>query len=289
MNTCKRTLLCVLAILYAGSSFAQLDSAGLDKVFGKKGTVQGQVYRITFPRSDLSVRVGNFPVSAGLGVTSWVGIINMGDQAMMMGDLALLDTEVGRVVALLVSNHLPLTAMHNHLLNEQPNIKFIHFSGSGNATALAASIMSVLRATGTPMGPAAPSATAGSPDWSKVEAVLGRSGKHNGLLLQYTFPRKEKLTEGGMEMPAPMGMATGINIQMDGERAGITGDFVLLADEVNPVVKALTENGITVTAIHNHMLYDDPRLFMMHFWAVGDPEKLAIGLKAALEQTNSKL
>ena len=108
------------------------------------------------------------------------------------------------------------------------------------------------------------------------------------MLLQYTFPRNEKLTESGMEMPPSMGMATAINFQMDGSRAAITGDFVLLADEVNPVIKALTENGIMPTAIHSHMLHDEPRLFMMHFWAVDDPEKLANGLKAALDKTNSK-
>jgi hypothetical protein len=107
------------------------------------------------------------------------------------------------------------------------------------------------------------------------------------VLLQYSFARKEKLTESGMPMPAPIGMATGINFQMDGNSAAITGDFVLLADEVNPVLKALTENGITVTAVHNHMLYDEPRLFMMHFWAVDEPGKLANGLKAALDKTNS--
>ena len=117
---------------------------------------------------------------------------------------------------------------------------------------------------------------------------LGTTGKKNGMLLQYGFPRNEKLKESGMEMPPAIGMATAINFQMDGSRAAITGDFVLLATEVNPVVKALTGNGITVTAIHNHMLYDEPRLFMMHFWAVDEPEKLAKGLKAALDKTNSK-
>jgi hypothetical protein len=154
---------------------------------------------------------------------------------------------------------------------------------------LAASINSVLAITGTPLtAPGSPQTTA-SPDWSKVEAILGKSGKHNGMLLQYSFARKEKLRDGGMEMPAAMGMATGINLQMDGNLAATTGDFVLLADEVNPVIKALTENGIVVTAVHNHMLFDDPRLFMMHFWAVGDPEKIAVGLKAAMDKTNSKM
>jgi len=275
--------------------FGQIDSTGLNNAFGKKGTVQGQVYRITFPRSDLKVKVGEFSVSPGLALTSWLGFMTMGHESMIMGDLVLLDSEVGPVVAKLVAAHLSLTAMHNHLVNEKPAIKYIHISGSGDALQLAAAIKSVLAATGTPLTPPAaqPSAasvpgSSASPDWSKVEAILGKSGKHNGQLLQYSFPRKERLLESGMEMPPAIGMATGINFQMDGTSAGITGDFVLLADEVNPVVKALTENGIAVTAIHNHMLYDDPRLFMMHFWAVNDPEKLAIGLKAALDKTNSQ-
>jgi hypothetical protein len=291
MNARLTVSFCLLATLYASFSFGQIDSTGLNNAFGKKGTVQGQVYRITFPRSDLKVKVNDFPVSPGLALTSWLGFMNMGHETMVMGDLVLLDTEVGPVVARLVAAHLSLTAMHNHLVNEKPAVKFIHISGSGDALELAAAIKSVLGLTGTPLTPPAQPAPAvgASPDWSKVEALLGKSGKHNGQLLQYSFPRKERLLESGMEMPQAIGMATGINFQMDGGNAATTGDFVLLADEVNPVVKALTENGIAVTAIHNHMLYDDPRLFMMHFWAVGDPEKLAIGLKAALDKTNSKL
>ncbi len=290
MNTRKRTIFFLFAVLYASCSFGQIDSTGLNNVFGKKGMMQGQVYRITFPRSDLKVKVNEFSVSPGLALTSWIGFIGMGHETMAMGDLVLLDSEVGPVVAKLVAANLSLTAIHNHLVNEKPNIKYIHISGSGDALQLAAAIKSVLAVTGTPLtAPAAPVAGGSGPDWSKVEAILGKSGKHSGQLLQYSFPRKEKLLESGMEMPPAIGMATGINFQMDGAVAGITGDFVLLADEVNPVVKALTENGIAVTAIHNHMLYDDPRLFMMHFWAVSDPEKLAIGLKAALDKTNSKL
>jgi hypothetical protein len=281
----------LLFIFLAGITVAdaQVDSTGLNTVFGKKGAVQGGIYKITFPRSDLKVTVGDFPVSPGLALTSWIGFMTMGDNTMMMGDLVMLDSEEAKVVAGLVAAKLSITAIHNHLTNEKPAIKYLHFSGSGNGLTLAQSIKSVLALTGTPLAPPQPGMQAPSPDWSKVEAILGASGKHNGMLLQYSFARKEKLTESGMEMPPAIGMATGINFQMDGGRAGITGDFVLLADEVNPVIKALVENGITPTAIHNHMLYDSPRLFMMHFWAVGDPAKLAAGLKAALDKTNSKI
>jgi len=268
---------------------AQVDSTGLNNIFGKKGSVQGMVYRITYPRSDLKVKVKDFSVAPGLALTSWIGILFMGNESMMMGDLVMQDSEESAVVAKIVGSGLSITAIHNHLTNEQPAIKYIHFSGSGDPLKLAAAIKSVLAVTATPMNTAAASASTANPDWSKVESILGKSGKRNGMLLQYGFARKEKLLEAGMEMPAAMGMATGINLQMDGNLAATTGDFVLLADEVNPVIKALTENGIVVTAVHNHMLFDDPRLFMMHFWAVGDPEKIATGLKAALDKTNSKM
>ncbi|HZK65772.1 MAG TPA: DUF1259 domain-containing protein [Puia sp.] len=273
----------------ATCSFGQIDSSSLNNAFGKKGMVQGKVYRITFPRSDLKVTINGFSVAPGLALTSWIGILSMGSESMMMGDLVLLDSEEPAVVAKLVASKLSITAIHNHLANENPAIKYIHFSGTGDPVQLASSIRAVLAITGTPLtAPSAQAQTPG-PDWSTVEAILGKTGKHNGQILSYSFPRKEKLLENGMEMPPAMGTATGINFQMDGSRAGITGDFVLLADEVNPVVKALTENEITVTAIHNHMLYDDPRLFMLHFWAVGNPGNLAHGLKAALDKTNSKL
>jgi Domain of Unknown Function (DUF1259) len=279
----------LILVSVTGVCQAQVDSTGLNNIFGKKGTVQGMVYRITYPRSDLKVTIRDFKVSPGLALTSWIGILSMGNESMMMGDLVMQDSEESAVVAKLISSGLSITAIHNHLTNEQPAIKYIHFSGSGDPLKLAASIKSVLAITGTPLtAPGSPQTTV-SPDWSKVEAILGKTGKHNGMLLQYSFARKEKLLEAGMEMPAAMGMATGINLQMDGNLAATTGDFVLLANEVNPVIKALTENGIVVTAVHNHMLFDDPRLFMMHFWAVGDPEKIAVGLKAALDKTNSKM
>ncbi len=285
----KCALFSVILLATVFFSNAQVDSTGLNNVFGKKGMVQGMVYRITYPRSDLKVMVNDFPVAPGLALTSWIGILSMGKESMMMGDLVLLDTEEGIVVAKLVASGLSITAIHNHLTNEKPAIKYIHFSGNGDPLKLAAEIKSVLSITGTPMSAPAMQQTTAGPDWASVEAVLGKTGRHNGQILAYSFPRKEKLMESGMEMPTPMGMATGINFQMNGNTAAVTGDFVLLASEVNPVVKALTENGITVTAIHNHMLYDDPRLFMMHFWAVDNPEKLATGIKAALEKTNSKM
>jgi hypothetical protein len=284
----KKLMLLNLSLLFISYTFSQIDSTALNNVFGKKGIVTGSVYKITYPRSDLKVKVRDFSVAPGLALGTWVGIINMGDHAMMMGDLVLLDAEVPKVISKLMEENLEITAIHNHLINETPAVKYIHYHGEGDAVKLAQEIKAVLEVTATPLTPPAPQAQTQTIDWSKVTAILGTTGKQNGMLLQYTFPRNEKTMESGMEMPPSMGMATAINFQMDGNRAAITGDFVMLADEVNPVIKALTENGIMPTALHSHMLHDEPRLFMMHFWAVGDPEKLATGLKAALDKTNSK-
>ena len=293
MRTIFLALSTVLSIYY--TSAQQNDWTAVEKVFGKKGSVQDGVFKITYPRSDLKVVEGDFKVDPGLALTSWIGFMKMNNSmgmsmdndVMMMGDLVLLDKEVAPAISKIVSEGLEATALHNHIVGETPAIKYVHFSGKGNAVKLAESIKSVFSVTATPFTTTQAQNQVANPDWSRVEAVLG-SGKHNGNLLQYGFPRLEKLTESGMQIPPYMGMATGVNFQKSGDKAGITGDFVLLADEVNPVMRALTEHGITVTAIHNHMLYDNPRLFMMHFWAVDDPEKLAQGIRAALDKLNSK-
>lgn len=284
----NKQFLLMVALLFSSAVRSQNDWSSIENIFGKKGAITGDVFKITYPRSDLKVKVGDFSVAPGLALTSWIGMIKMGNQTMMMGDLVLLDSEVPQVVSKLMEQNLEISAIHNHLINESPNIKYIHFHGRGDAVKLSEEIKSVLAVTATPLTPPPAQIQTQNIDWSKVTAILGSNGKQNGVLLQYGFPRNEKLTESGMEMPPAIGMATAINFQIDGDRAAITGDFVLLADEVNAVVKALTENGITVTALHNHMLHDEPRLFMMHFWAVDDPQKLAKGLKAALDKTNSK-
>ena len=261
---------------------------GVEKLLGRKGTVQGDMLKITFPRSDLKVKVGDVAVEPGLALTSWIGFKGMGRQAMMMGDLVLLENEVTPVTERLVAEGVEITAIHNHLIGSTPFVMYLHFSGVGNPEKLAGAMRSAIAMTGTPVNTPAPSASpATSADWAKVEAILGKSGQKKGNLLQVGFPRKEKIVEKGMEVPSYLGMATGINLQMVGSKAVATGDFVLLGEEVNPVVKALIGHGISVTAIHSHMLYESPRFFFLHFWGYDQPEKLASGLKAALDMTNS--
>jgi hypothetical protein len=292
----------IISILLFNFSFCfgqQNDWTSVENVFGKKGTVQDNVFKISYPRSDLKVKVGDLTVAPGFALGSWIGFINVSKRmdmrdheadtknaAMMMGDLVLLDTEIPEVLKKLVAVDLKVTAIHNHLINESPNVKYVHFSGTGDRVKLAEAIKSVLAITATPLAPPQSPAQTTNIDWSAVETILGTTGKHNGMLLQYVFPRKEKLKESGMVMPPFIGMGTAINFQKNGDKAAITGDFVLLADEINPVVKILVENGITPTALHNHMIHDNPRLFMMHFWAVDDPAKLARALQQVLTETN---
>jgi hypothetical protein len=204
---------------------------------------------------------------------------------MMMGDLALLENEVAPVTAKLVAEGVKLTALHNHLIGSTPVVMYLHFSGEGNPEKLAGAMRSALAVTATPQTPPAPSETAKA-DWAKVEAIFGKTGQKKGNLLQLSFPRKKIIKENGMVVPPYLGMANSINMQMVGTRAATTGDFVLIGSEVNPVIKALVDHGLTVTAVHSHMLFESPRLFFLHFWGYDEPAKLATGLKAALDKVN---
>lgn len=281
----------LLFLFFCSFSFAarqQPDWQVVEKVFGRKGTVQGDVLKIVFPRSDLRVKIDEVSIEPGLALTSWIALRQMGSQTMMMGDLVLLTSETAPVMAKLVSSGLEVTGLHNHILGESPNIMYMHYSGHGDPVKLAEAMKTVLSLTGTPMISPPPSSSPETQiDWSKIESILSRTGQRKGNLLQLSVPRAETITENGMGVPPSMGVATAINFQMVGEDAATTGDFVLIANEVNPVVRALTEHGIAVTAIHNHMLHESPRLFFLHFWGVGTAEKLTQGLKAALDKTNS--
>ena len=263
----------------------------VETAMGRAGFTQpGDVYKFAMPRKDLNVTVGGIPVKPGLALGSWVAFKKMGSDAMVMGDLVLTGDEVEPVMLKLQENGIEQTALHNHLLHESPRVMYMHIAGHGEAEKLAKAIHDAVALTKTP-GPAAsaPSkATDFGFDTAQIDAALGRKGKDNGGIYQFGVPRAEKITDGGMEVPPSMGTATAINFQpTGGGKAAITGDFVLLGKEVNPVIRALRQNGIEVTAIHSHMLTEEPRIFFMHFWASDDALKLAKGLRAALDQTNS--
>ena len=263
----------------------------VEQVLGRKGTVNpGGVVKFGFPRGDLSVTLDDVTLKPALALGGWAAFKgNPNGQAMVMGDLVLLEDEVAPVMRALQTGGVEQTAVHNHLLREQPHVVYMHIHARGNAQSIARAIRDALAQTKTP-APAASASPAppGELDTAAIVRALRVSGKWNGGVYQISVPRREKITDGGMEVPPPMGVATAINFQpTGGGKAAITGDFVLRAGEVNNVIRALRDSGIEVTALHTHMLTEQPKLFFMHFWANDDAAKLARGLGAALDRTAS--
>jgi len=270
------------------------DWKAVEQALGKPGQLMpGGIYRVGFPRTDLTVMVQGVRVEPAFALGSYAAFKPMGDAAMVMGDLVLLDAEVAPVMTRLVQGGLSVTAVHNHLNEMSPHVMYMHYSGHGDAVGLATAIRDALSASATPLTspPVATAATGGpSFDPKQIEAIMGRSGTMlNPRVFQVGVPRAETITEGGEELPPAMGVGMPINFQDLGDaKAAITGDFVLIASEVNPVARALIAHAIEVTAIHSHTLNDEPRLFYMHFWANGDALTLARGLRAAVDLTNSR-
>lgn len=229
------------------------------------------------------VRIDDIKIEPDLAFTSWVAFNQLGNQSMLMGDLVLLESEVGPVMSSLFENGIEVTALHNHLLYESPRIMYLHIKGEGNSIKLAQSIRNALSLTTTPFN--VKQQQPSQIDWSLIENILGRKGSHKDNVLQLSFPRATIISEDGHQLSPAMGIAHGINFQSLGEKVATTGDFVLFADEVNPVASILKKNNIDVTAIHNHMLTETPRLFYMHFWAVDIPEHLAQTFKSVLNLT----
>ena len=295
----NRWLTLVIMFVFAGCASAPVapiqspqprsDWSALDAALGRSGTPQpGNVYKFAFPRSDLDVRIGDVRVKPALALGSWAAFIVVGGgNTMAMGDLVLTEDEVNEVISALQAGGIEQSALHNHVLGESPRVMYLHFSGHGDAVALARTLRAALERTKTPLSPPSGSAAAPELPAAEMDRILGFTGKANGGVLQYSVPRAERIVEHGMEVPPAAGMATAINFQPTGEgRAAITGDFVLLASEVNPVIRELRAGGIAVTALHSHMLDEEPRLFFMHFWANDDAVKLAAALRRALDRTN---
>jgi hypothetical protein len=271
---------------------ADIDWQKVDDAFGRKPAVSGDVHRYGFPRTDLTVTLDGVTIKPALALGGWVAFKPMHGEAMAMGDLVLLESEVNPVMLKLIEGGLEITAVHNHLLRASPATFYLHVGGHGDPVKMAAVIHDALGASKTPL--ATPAAAGPAPaielDTAQLDQIIGAKGQPNGGVYQFGVPRRDQVTEGDMQIApvGPMGVATAINFQpTGGGKAAITGDFVLTGDEVNPVIKALRANGIEVTAVHSHMLDEQPRLFFLHFWANDDALKLAKGLRAALDKTAS--
>lgn len=285
-------LTCISIVLIPIASIAQgLDTTKIDQALGRSGQKTGDVYRVAFPRTDLQVAVAGVAIKPGLALGSWAAFSGTNADASVMGDLVLLESEINPVMSKLRTGGFEITAVHNHLLNETPRVLYMHYLGHGNAAELAKSLRTALAASKTPLGaPASAAAPASPPAFVKtIEDTLGRQGQFNGGVLAFGIPRAETITEGGMTLTPTQGVAESINFQETAPgQVATTGDFVLQAAEVNPVISALEQNNIQVTALHSHMLTEQPRLFFMHFWAAGNAESVAQGIKAALSHVATK-
>jgi hypothetical protein len=293
MNRLTALLAFTVGLAMAGAcSAADTDWARVDQAIGKNGTVQpGGVHKYGLPRADLTVTVDGIPIKPALALNSWVGFLPTGSEVMVMGDLVLLDTEISPVMKRLIEDGVEITAIHNHLLRTSVPVFYMHFGAHGDAVKLAGTLHAALSLSKTPLAQPAAAATPAPLDLdiAAVEKTLGFKGTPNGGVYQFGIPRAESISEGTMAIPPSMGTAIAINFQpTGGGRAAITGDFVLLGSEVNPVLRALRQHGIEVTALHSHMIEDSPHLFFMHFWANDDAQKLAQGLRAALDLGNVK-
>lgn len=265
----------------------------IDATLGRAGTVTGDVHRYAFPRTDLHVTLDGVAIKPALALGGWVAFRPTNDGAMMMGDLVLLQGEINPVMKAAIDNGLKITAVHNHLLQANPLPFYMHVSGRGDPLQLATALHKALAASKTPLKISAAAAPAAKIDLdtTALDHIMGVKGKAGGGIYHFTIARREHVIEDGMSLdPAgPLGVATGLNFQpTGGGKAAITGDFVLTGDEVNPVIKTLRSNGIEVTAIHSHMLTEQPRLIFMHFWANDDATKLARGLRAAIDKVAHK-
>ncbi|MBI6872139.1 DUF1259 domain-containing protein [Clostridium aciditolerans] len=261
---------------------SEYDLETIRKIFSQEGTTAGGVFKFTFPRFDLKVKIDGIIIEPDLALTSWVAFNQLGNHSMMMGDLVLLEDEVDPVMSNLIENGIEVTGLHNHLLHESPRIMYLHIKGEGDPIKLAQSVRNALSLTTTPFNikkQQPPSKI----DWKVIEDILGHKGSHKGKVLQLSVPRTKIISEDGHKLSPAMGISHGINFQSVGNKVATTGDLVLLANEVNPVIGILRKNNIAVTAIHNHMLTEVPRLFFMHFWAVDKSEKLAQAFKSVLD------
>ena len=279
------TSVLVFALLLSSPSLgADIDWGKVDAALGKSASVLGEVHRYGIPRSDLQVTIDGVVIKPALALGGWLGFEPMAGGALVMGDLVLTETEIEPVMTKLLGSGIEVTALHNHLLRANPATYYMHVHGHGDPVAMATAIRTALGDSKTPFGPPAtpaPQATQIDLDTLALDEAIGTKGKVNGGVYQFSVPRKDSVTEGGTLVPPAMGTGTVINFQpTGGGKAAMTGDFVITANEVNPVIRALRENGIEVTAIHSHMLNEQPRLL-----ANDDPQKLAKGLQAALEMT----
>lgn len=291
MNSFRRLLILTsILILPIAVSAQGLDTTKIDQVLGRSGQKTGDVYRVGFPRTDLHVVVDGVAIRPGLALGSWAAFSGSDAHAMVMGDLVLLPEEIVPVMTKLRAAGFDISAVHNHLDGETPHVMYMHYMGHGAPAEIAKSLRDALAVSKTPLGPPAAPAVAETPAFVQtINTTLKAQGNWAGGVLSFNIPRAEPVMEDGMALTAAQGAAEAINFQEASPgKVATTGDFVLTADEVNPVISALLAHNIQVTGLHSHLLTEQPRVFFMHFWAVGSSDSVAQGIRAALDKVHTK-
>ena len=269
---------------------SKLDIQKIEQVTGMKGTVKNGEYKITIPQNDLHIVVDGFKIIPPMGLGTWIAFTPCGDSVMMMGDIILSENDVAPVQQEVIRQGLSITAIHNHFVRNRPNVMYMHIDGFGNAGTLAANAKAILDKVSQVRG-ADPKAAKGDSvvntlNIPMLDSLLGHKGEMSKGVYKYTIGRPDvMLREHGVPISTFIGFNTWAAWQGTPDKAAVAGDFTMLMDEVQPVIKTLIENGIEVVAVHNHMVHEEPKIFFLHYWGVGPAEKLARGLKAALDKT----
>ncbi|HJW17416.1 MAG TPA: DUF1259 domain-containing protein [Flavisolibacter sp.] len=272
-----------------------VDTATIERVLGVKGKSNNGEYKITIPQNDLNVMVDGFKIIPAMGLGTWVAFTPSKNGVMVMGDIVLTETDLGPVQKEVIRQGLTSTAIHNHFIRNHPNILYMHIGGTGSAVVMAQKAKAVLdkvkevRGGDPSKGAASGETVQNTLDAKQLDAILGYKGEMSKGVYKYTIGRPDvKLTEHGVPVTTFIGFNTWAAFQGTPEKAAVAGDFTMLENEVEPVLKALIENGIEVVALHNHMVHEQPRIFFLHYWGVGSAEQLAKGLRAALDQTGKQ-
>ena len=269
---------------------SKLDIAQIEQITGMKGVEKNGEYKITVPQNDLNIMVDGFKIIPPMGLGSWIAFTSCADSVMMMGDIILSENDVAPVQQEVIRQGLSITAIHNHFVRNRPNVMYMHIDGFGNIGKLSSIAKAVFDKVKEVRGkdPKASKADSvvNSINIPELDNIMGYKGEMSKGVYKYTIGRPDvTLTEHGIPISTFMGFNTWAAWQGTPEKAAVAGDFTMLETEVAPVIKTLVENGIEVVAVHNHMVHEEPRIFFLHYWGVGEATKLAKGLRAALDQT----
>ena len=278
-----------------GAAVMPLDTTAIQGVTGLKGTANKGEYKITIPQHDLSITVDGFKIIPAMGLGTWIAFTPVKEGAMVMGDIVVTETDLKSVQQEIIRQGLSITAIHNHFVRNHPNVMYMHIGGSGPTEQMAAKAKAVLdkvkevRGGDPSKGTASNETVQNTLDTKRLDEIIGYTADMSKGVYKYTIGRPDvKLREHGAPVTTFLGFNTWAAWQGTPEKAAVAGDFAMLENEVEGVIKALVENGIEVVAVHNHMVHEKPRIFFLHYWGVGNAEALARGLRTALDQTGKK-